>query len=427
MTQNKLIDPVSINNKKRTYKQAFIVLLLTFLAFSRFVPGGDVLSPETGMHGAIEVSLLALTLFLTFVMWGTRPLLSTIRIPVCVITFLFGLWATVSAFWSPNYLLTLGNALGLIIITITTFTISYQVELNGISLERLVLDTIVVFVIILFLLNFVEKGTFFSINWDSARPRLLLVNDVANVGATYFSAPTLLAFHLLITAEYKRDRLRYILVFFISAFLLYLTNARTEMAAVIIAMLVIVVLHLKPKVMVLIGSVLSVLVFVPLIFIIIVEPTYLATLVNNLIQSHPDLLTLNGRISLWNDVIAVLPSASLWSGVGYAATRYQLLSYFFWATHAHNSYLEVMMGTGGIGVFLVLLFYISSLYFLFLKGIRKYIFPLALLIYISITSINAVTMFLPRFSMAILILFVFQSAYHFQFIESKYVEPSGDS
>jgi O-antigen ligase len=427
MTQNNFMDRNSMIEKKRTFYKAFFILLLTFLAFSRFVPGGNVLAPETGTRGAIEVSLLALTFLLTFGIWGTRPLLAAFKIPVWNFIFLFGLWAAASAIWSPNYWLTLGNAFGLMIITITTFTIIYQVQLNGLSLEKLVFGAIIVFLILLLLINFAEKGTLLSIDWSSKRHRLLLVFDVANVGATYFSAGILLAFHLLLNTDNKGERLLYFFGFLIFSFFLYLTNARTEMAAVIIALLVIVILHLSPKVIILVASVLSALVFVPLIMIMIVEPNLLVTWINNVIQSHPDLLTLNGRIPLWRAVISIFPSINLWYGVGYTATRFQLLTYFDWATHTHNAYLEILMGTGVIGILIFFLFYIHAMDILLLKAPRKYIFPLALLIYISITSIDAPTMFLPRFSMVFLILFVFQSAFHLQINQENCAGPGGGS
>jgi O-antigen ligase len=61
-----------------------------------------------------------------------------------------------------------------------------------------------------------------------------------------------------------------------------------------------------------------------------------------------DAFTLDGRVELWNVAFNGYLAHPI-SGVGYYQTRLYLLPYFDWAGHAHNSALEVLLGTGSVG------------------------------------------------------------------------------
>ena len=68
-------------------------------------------------------------------------------------------------------------------------------------------------------------------------------------------------------------------------------------------------------------------------------------------------VTLNGRTELWNHVIRLIWDGPV-TGRGYYSSRFVLIGAFDWAGQAHNSFLEVALGTGAPGVLLFSLFWI---------------------------------------------------------------------
>jgi O-antigen ligase len=395
--------------RKNLYFQSFVILLLTFLAFSRFTPGGDILSPESGSRGVVEIGLFSLALLLMFLLWGKKIQLRELKIPIYIFALLFGVWAIISAFWSQNQMLTLGKAFGFIAITIISCTLAYVTKFYGISLEHLVLDTIIVFNLFLFVINLSMFGTLFPIDWSSSRPRFFLAYNHPNITGSYFAVGTLLSFYLLMIKNRKNTRFGYLFLVLFFAVLLYLTDARSQMGSTIIALLVMTMFLFKFKALIVNILVSSSVVVAISIFIFITVPTFWKVLLDGFFQAHPDYLTLNGRIFLWRDFVHLLQSINLLRGTGYAATRYWFLNEYKWAVTAHNALLEMLVGTGLVGILLFLGFYLSALLIL-LRQPRKYIFPLAILAYISCTGVFNVSLFYPVFETVIFFLFIFQSA-----------------
>jgi O-antigen ligase len=65
--------------------------------------------------------------------------------------------------------------------------------------------------------------------------------------------------------------------------------------------------------------------------------------------------TLSGRVPLWEAAIDDLSAAGSWvQGFGYGAARVVLYPDFQWAGTAHNSWMEALIGTGIIGLVLLL-------------------------------------------------------------------------
>jgi len=74
------------------------------------------------------------------------------------------------------------------------------------------------------------------------------------------------------------------------------------------------------------------------------------------IRLGAELLTLNGRVELWQHVWPIF--VENWAtGIGFYGSRYVLLSKWSWAGHTHHSLVEVALGTGvvGLALFLTLL------------------------------------------------------------------------
>ena len=72
-------------------------------------------------------------------------------------------------------------------------------------------------------------------------------------------------------------------------------------------------------------------------------------------KTEQDIYTLNGRIQLWWDVV-LLVQENWCIGVGFYASRYVLMNTWPWAGQTHNSFLEVALGTGVVGLVICTLF-----------------------------------------------------------------------
>jgi O-antigen ligase len=68
-----------------------------------------------------------------------------------------------------------------------------------------------------------------------------------------------------------------------------------------------------------------------------------------------DMATLNSRTELWAKTLSYIWAQPL-LGCGYFASRYLLVKDFHWAGHAHNSFLEVLLTTGLIGLLILVAF-----------------------------------------------------------------------
>ena len=72
-------------------------------------------------------------------------------------------------------------------------------------------------------------------------------------------------------------------------------------------------------------------------------------------KTEKDIYTVNGRTELWQDV--VLQIQDNWCiGIGFYGSRYVLMNIWPWAGHTHNSFLEVALGTGVVGLVICTLF-----------------------------------------------------------------------
>ncbi|HEX6188087.1 MAG TPA: O-antigen ligase family protein, partial [Pyrinomonadaceae bacterium] len=72
-----------------------------------------------------------------------------------------------------------------------------------------------------------------------------------------------------------------------------------------------------------------------------------------------DLYTLNSRTDLWAQTLSYIAAQPI-LGTGYFASRYVLIKDFSWAGHAHNSFLEVLLTTGLVGLALLAAFLILT-------------------------------------------------------------------
>jgi exopolysaccharide production protein ExoQ len=70
-------------------------------------------------------------------------------------------------------------------------------------------------------------------------------------------------------------------------------------------------------------------------------------------QTADEVMSLNGRLDLWNDLRPAIAERSLF-GYGYQASRSVLLDVAEWAAYAHNALLQALLDLGGIGTLALL-------------------------------------------------------------------------
>ena len=125
------------------YWQGVAFMLLVFLAYERWMAGGGDLTPEQGLRGWVEIILVTLAFLAALLAWGVKPFLNSFRLSTFVCLILFGTLATISALWSPNFILSLGKAGGLVLITLLASAIAYQAACLGLPVAKMILVALI--------------------------------------------------------------------------------------------------------------------------------------------------------------------------------------------------------------------------------------------------------------------------------------------
>jgi hypothetical protein len=116
--------------------------------------------------------------------------------------------------------------------------------------------------------------------------------------------------------------------------------------------------------------------------------------------------TLNGRIPLWELTFQVLAEGGKWlTGFGYGSSRVLLFERVSWAGTAHNSWVELLMGVGIVGVAIAIIgcFLIGKrLLERASRESRAEVMLFGLFIYLVVNSLTAEFLALPGFGFSVL-------------------------
>jgi O-antigen ligase len=341
--------------------QLIFALVLIVLAFVPLVPMVDALEGGLTARGIIEFSLLLAGLGLLAIYLKAQGAFSfDLRSPAFLLISLFTFWGTLSSIWSFNPLLTIAKSAELWCISLAGLmfvTLASRSRLGSGKLETLLGLSMVLVVGGLLVANIFYWGKPLPNTGDASLPLELLGHEVIS------DRPRLiLAYqHELLTADLLalaviclltcnlNKVLKAVLIPCLLA-LLWLTDARGPTAGLLVAMAAVAVLKLRRND---VRAIVLMLAMSIAVAAILVFHERLPAAVSSLMTD--DVSTLNSRTELWaGSVKHVLARPIL--GTGYFASRYLLIKEFPWAGHAHNSFLEVLITTGLVGLLILLAF-----------------------------------------------------------------------
>lgn len=378
--------------KLRVFYQSILLFLLIGLALTRWMPGGNPLNPESGSRAWVEISILLFVFLLMIFFWGPKSVFLGLNSPSLLILLIFGLWALITAFWSPNPVLSIGKAAELILVSIIIASIAFQSSQAGSSFIKSILVAMLLLVAFLFFINLINYQTLFPIKLFGSRARFILGLNHPNATTIYFSTIVLFSTHLFFKEKKLLLKLFYALLILANLYFIELTDSRTTLLSVLVGILLLAYFQVRSK-RLMYSIILAGLIALALAGIIL-GSGLVDRPIHDYLSRHPDFFTLNGRTDLWKTAFLNVSDMNL-GGLGYYNSRFLFLNELGegWAFSLHNSYFEVFFTTGFVGITLVTLFYFSTISQL--KYLRKFSLPIVFLLYMSMEGLMENRLFTP--------------------------------
>ena len=328
------------------------------LAFVPLAPTVDALEGGTTTRGIIEFGLILTALALLAIYLKMQGGFSfDVRSPAFLIITAYCWWCMFSAIWSPNPILTVAKGAELWCIALAALMVATLVSRSNFAegkLEALVALSIVAVICGLIVANVFFWGQPLPSTGDAslpldlvgeevseARPRLILAYQHALLTADLIAIGIISLFASDLRKLFKAVLMPGLLALF------WLTDARGATVGLMISVLAVAMLKLGRNSVRAIAVTFSLSLTVATLLIF---QDRLPALVRPLISD--DLFTLNSRTELWSKTFTHIFAQPI-LGTGYFASRYLLIKDFSWAGHAHNSFLEVQLTTGLIGLLLL--------------------------------------------------------------------------
>jgi O-antigen ligase len=335
-----------------------LALGLILLGFFPLVPPVDVLEGGATTRGFIEFGLILVGLILLAICLKAQGAFSfDARSPVFLLISLFIFWAVLSSIWSPNPVLTIAKSAELWCITLAAVlfvTLASRGGMTSGKLETTLALSMVGVICALLVFNIFVWGVPLPTTGDASlpldliseeasleRPRLILAYQHPLLTGDLLSLTAICLFVSSLPKLWKGILIAGVLA------LLWLTNARGPTGGLLVAMGALAFLKLRKNdvraiVLILIVSIgLAVALFFQ---------DRLPAAIGSLMSD--DVPTLNSRTELWAKSLSHVVAQPL-LGTGYYASRYLLVKDFEWGGHAHNSFLEVQLTTGVIGLLML--------------------------------------------------------------------------
>jgi O-antigen ligase len=390
----------------RSIKKNFILLFLSMsFAVAAFIPitsRADALSSELDVNRVREIGLLMLALVIVLVHAQNIVTLDLIlKNRTFLIVSQFACWALLSSLWSPNPLLTISKSIEFFIIAlIACLIIAIAVRTRTFSEEfvNLLVNVLITLVGVLLLVNVVIWGT--PIPIVSYGTLANLWGPEAELGRPRFVLGTL---HALATSALLSLTIICLLASQLSNFLkaiyapplltlLWLTDSRSSIIGLFIALPVMFFMRIKST---------AIRLWLLGVGILLTAGYACFPMYDlNSIEWGPHVETLNGREYLWHYIVGLISDRPV-IGYGYFASRFLILRKFPWAGQAHNDFLELLLSTGFIGLFLYAVFIV---YLIYVCVKRKSRLLLGVGIYSCVFGMFDMNILIPGFSLLILLL-----------------------
>jgi exopolysaccharide production protein ExoQ len=317
-------------------------------AFMAVNPPVDPLTRGLTPQRVYELGLLVLAVAIALVYAARRGSRLLVITPEVLTIFGFTAWALLSVLWSENATLTIGKAIELLLQTVAAGTIALLVARRGGEREDRPMANLLTAVLaatlgLFLLLNVVFWGTPLAIvTTEEGRDRFVLGHTYPLATADFVA---LLAIALALSSA---SRWLKMLALPALIALVYLTDARGALiglAAVGIGLLLSWLgrrdLRLSAAGVLLAAGLLGAA------FMVVTVRTPVEALLEPLLNEN--VTTVSGRTELWSYSLELIEARPL-QGYGYYAVRNRLLDYLYWAGHAHNSFIEIALTTGLVGL-----------------------------------------------------------------------------
>lgn len=332
-----------------------LALAALVLAFVPLVPPVDALEGGMTSRGIIEFGLILLALALLAIYLKMQGGFSfDAKSPAFLVVTAFCWWCMVSAIWSPNPILSVAKGAELWCIALAALmvaTLALRSEFSEGKLATLLALSMVAVICGLIAANVFywgkplpstgDSSLAFEVlgeEWSEERPRLILAYQHALLTADLLAVAIISLFASDLRKLFKAILMPGLLALF------WLTNARAATVGLAISVLAIVILKLGRNSVRAIAVMLTLCLAVG--FLLIFQDR-LPAMVRPLLSD--DLFTLNSRTELWSKTMTYIFAQPI-LGTGYFGSRYLLLKDFVFAGHAHNSFLEVQLTTGLVGL-----------------------------------------------------------------------------
>jgi O-antigen ligase len=344
-----------------TSVQLVVASAAIVLAFVPLVPPVEALEGGMTTRGIIEFGLILAGLALLAIYLKLQGAFSfEVQRPGFLLISLFVFWSVLSSLWSPNPLLTIAKAAELWALALAAMmivTLAARSHFSEGKLETILALSMIAVVGGLIVANIFYWGKPFPTTGDSSlaldvfgdelseeRPRLILAYQHALLSADLLAITIICLFVSRLKQVLKGALMAGLLALF------WLTNARGPAIALTVALVSLAILKVRRNNVRAIAVMLAI--SLALAGVLVFQDQLPAVLRSAMTD---DVYTLNSRTELWAGTLkSVLAQPIL--GTGYYASRYVLIKDFSWAGHAHNSFLEVLLTTGLIGLLILFAF-----------------------------------------------------------------------
>jgi O-antigen ligase len=393
---------IGLNQPGASVQPRIIPVLIVFLvsmAFMPMVPTGGLISSAMSTSRLLELGFLSAAAALITVVFVIDRYSWTLSSIVVYPPLLYGVLAFTSGLWSPSAFLSAGKGaeflLTVYVAILLTLYIRQTNPADSLAEVRALALGMLLAVAVLIVFNLLVSGQFFQYteinDWSGRKARLNLGYSHPLESAEFLTL-ILIAMYIMLTTVWLR-----LAVSALFLYLIYLTDARNLIVFTPLVLGILVFHMASNTTRVMLAFVGMAILSVVLVFLVS----------GDLEQRLPmGFWTLNNRVPLWQKSFELIAENPV-LGIGYYAGRFYVQEEFEFAATAHNSFIEAALTTGLLGLGLILIFCFCVIV-VFFKSRNTML--LALLVFVSLSSMFNPVILLPNISSFVFMLSLFSCA-----------------